>query len=152
MFFGKIYIIRFYNSNEVYIGSTMDNINNRFYKHQYNYKTSINKLINNNYNSNWDVCYIELLEEIECNNINELRYHEGNIIKKYKSDDNYICINKNISGRDNKQYYHDNRNTIIDKTNKYHTIKLNCCCGSIIRNGDLKRHLKTNKHNIFISN
>lgn len=149
--FGKIYIIRFYSSNEVYIGSTIDSINNRFYKHRYNFKTSINQLINNNYNNNWNVCYIELLEEIECVDLVQLREYEGNYIKKYKSDNNYIVINKNISGRNNIDYYIDNKNKIIDRINKYHTIKLNCCCGSKIRNGDIKRHSKTDKHINFIN-
>lgn len=149
---GKIYIIRFYNSNEIYIGSTTKNLNYRFYKHKHNNNdTSISKIINNNYNGDWSVCYIELLEDYEYKELYELREYEGGIIKKYKSDINYIVINKNISGRDKKDYYIDNKNNIIDRINKYHTIKINCVCGSVIRNGDLKRHTRTFKHNKYIN-
>ncbi len=46
-----------------------------------------------------DNCNIFLLENYNCNDINELRAKEGEYIKKFK------CINKIIPGRTIKEYY-----------------------------------------------
>jgi hypothetical protein len=46
-----------------------------------------------NYNGNFKCCYIELLEFFECNNKQELKQKENEIIRKYEADGNFIVIN-----------------------------------------------------------
>ena len=134
---GKIYTIRFHNSNEIYIGSTTQSLAVRFGGHKRNNTSSIYKLINDKYDGNWDQCYYELYENYSCSNKEELCKREGEIIRLFKSDENYECINNRIAGRDSKEYnkqyrannlerererdkayYHDNK----EKKSKAHKI------------------------------
>ncbi len=106
---GKIYSIRFYDNDKlIYIGSTTQILAVRFGGHKQDLKCSLFQYIQENYNGDFKNCYMELLEPYECNNINELNKKEGELIRKFKADNNYIVINKNIAGRDKKQYIKDN--------------------------------------------
>ena len=97
---GKIYNIKFYDNDKlIYIGSTTQTLATRYTAHKSNFECSLYKYINNNYNGNWSNCYIELLEAYECNTKNELERREGELIKQFKADNNYIVINKIIPGR-----------------------------------------------------
>ncbi len=111
---GKIYTVRFNNSNEIYIGSTTQSLAVRFGGHKRN-NTSLYKLIKSKYNDDWSVCYYELYENYSCNNKEELCKKEGEIIRQFKKDENYDCINKKIEARSDKQYKEDN----IDKIKEY---------------------------------
>ncbi len=104
---GKIYTIRFHNSNEIYIGSTTQSLAVRFGGHK-RQKTSLFNLINNKYDGNWEECYYELYENYSCSNKEELCRKEGEIIRKFKDDKNYDCINNIIAGRTYKEYCIDN--------------------------------------------
>ena len=99
---GKIYTIRFHNSNEIYIGLTTQSLAVRFGEHKRKNSSPIYRLIQNNYNGNWCECYYELYENYGCNNIEELCKKEGEIIRLFKDDENYNCINCRIAGRDKK--------------------------------------------------
>ena len=92
---GKIYIVSFHNSNEVYIGSTVTStafyISARKACHR-RQKTSLNQLINDKYNSGLVICYYELYENYGCSNNSELLKREGEIIMLFKNDSNYNCI------------------------------------------------------------
>ena len=112
---GKIYTIRFHNSNEIYIGSTIQSLAVRFGGHKHHNKCSLYQLINSKYNSDWSVCYYELYENYSCNTNEELNKKEGEIIRQFKKDENYDCINKKIEARSDKQYKEDN----IDKIKEY---------------------------------
>ena len=114
---GQIYSIRFYdNDNLIYIGSTIQPLAKRFGGHKIKNNCSLYQYIQENYNGDFKCCYIELIEIFECNNKNELDKKEGELIRQYKADNNYIVINKYIAGRDNKQYYQEN----ADKIKQYY--------------------------------
>ncbi len=114
---GKIYSIRFYDNDKlIYIGSTTQILAVRFGGHKRCSRCSLYQYIQNNYNGDFKCCYMELLDPYECNNIYELNKKEGEIIRQFKADNNYIVINKNIAGRDEKQYRNDN----ADKFKQYY--------------------------------
>ena len=116
---GKIYTIRFHNSNEIYIGSTIQPLAVRFGGHKRGKKTSLYHLINNKYNSDWSVCYYELYENYSCNNKEELFKKEGELIRLFKNDENYECINNKIIGRTRNEYYIENIDKINEKKKIY---------------------------------
>jgi hypothetical protein len=108
----KIYTIRFNNSNEIYIGSTTQSLSQRIASHKKDKNCSLYQLINTTYNSDWNNCYIELYENCACNNKEELLKKEGELIRLFKNDENYITINKAIPLRTKKEWCKDNENKI----------------------------------------
>ncbi len=101
---GKIYTIRFHNSNEIYIGSTTQSLAVRFGGHKRTDKSAVYKFINDKYDGKWDECYYELYENYSCNNKEELCKKEGEIIRLFKNDEKYDCINCRIAGRTQSEY------------------------------------------------
>jgi hypothetical protein len=118
---GKIYSIRFYDNDKlIYIGSTIQSLAVRFGGHKRHYNCSLYQYIKENYNEDFKCCYMELLEPYECNNKNELEKKEGEIIRHFKADNNYIVINKLIAGRTNKEYYQDNADKLKETQKEYY--------------------------------
>ena len=112
----RIYIIKFYDNDKlIYIGSTVCDLKARYSKHKFDFKCSLNQFIKDNYNGNFKCCYIELLENYECKDKYELNKREGETIRKYKFDNNYIVINKNIAGRTREEYFKDIKEVKINK-------------------------------------
>jgi len=99
---GKIY--KLYNQYGVYYGSTICSLKKRLSKHKCDAKTT-------NISSRilfQDNCIpkIELLEEVEFDDIKELRDREAYYIR------NLECINKDIPNRTDKEYKIDNKEQI----------------------------------------
>jgi len=98
---GKIYKIVSKHSDLIYIGSTIQTLKNRLYKHtnDFHYCTS-NELINlGDYK-------IILVERYSCDNDIELRIREQYYMDKFKSD-GYRLVNKKkayLSEEENKEY------------------------------------------------
>ena len=118
---GKIYTIRSFQTDDIYIGSTCNPLYKRFYKHKINYK--LWKENKTHYTSSfellqYDDAYIELLEEYKCNTKQELNRKEGEIIRKTEN-----CVNKQIAGRTSKEYlkeyYEDNKEHYKENNKKY---------------------------------
>ena len=169
---GKIYTIRFHKSNEIYIGSTIQSLGVRFGGHKKDTNTTLSKLINNKYNGDWKECYYELYENYSCNNKEELCKREGEIIRQFKKDDNYDCINRRIECRTKSQYYNDNIEKYkeiykkyyednIEKYKKYYNDnidiikerkkeKIICECGSCVIKNHISRHYKSKKHQEYL--
>lgn len=101
---GKIYTIRFHNSNEIYVGSTIQPLAVRFGGHKSGNSKLVKFIIDTKYNGDWSVCYYELYENYNCSSKEELNRKEGEIIRLFMNDDKFICINKNIAGRTNEEY------------------------------------------------
>jgi hypothetical protein len=116
---GKIYTIRFHNSNEIYIGSTIQSIAVRFGGHKTTKSTSLYHLIQDKYEGNWEECYYELYENYSCNSKEELHKKEGEVIRLFKNDENYDCINFKIEGRTRNEYYIENIDKINEKKKIY---------------------------------
>lgn len=109
---GQIYTIRNRNDDsKIYIGSTIQPLYKRLYTHKCNSKKEecVNRLLYIEVNNDWSNWYIELYENYPCNNRNELEKREGEIIRLIGT------LNKNIAGRDDKQYRIDK----IDKIKQY---------------------------------
>ena len=116
---GKIYTIRFYNTNEIYIGSTIQLLSYRFTGHKKQKTCSLHNHIKDKYDNNWNICYYELYENYPCNNKEELLKKEGEIIRLFKNDDNYIVINKRIEFRTQKEYKEENKEKIKEYQDYY---------------------------------
>jgi hypothetical protein len=107
MFNGIIYKLTSPETDKFYIGSSRHSLNKRFSQHKSRYNnfvlgkgkkyTAFEILKNPN-------CTIELLEELNCNNKEELLMKE----KQYIKDNINNVINKNIPNRGLKEYYQDN--------------------------------------------
>jgi hypothetical protein len=127
---GKIYSIRSYQTDMVYIGSTTQSLAKRIGGHKVNYKAySVN---GKRYISSYEIikypdAYVELIEVFPCSNKMELHRREGEIIR---ATDN--TTNRRIAGRtdqeyrtDNadkiKQYYQDNKDILKYKKKQYRT-------------------------------
>ena len=167
---GKIYSIRSYQTNEVYIGSTCQPLHKRLNDHRSHYKQCLNG--KNSYVSSFEIVkhldsYIELIELYPCNSKIELERREGEIIRIRN------CVNKRIAGRTKQQYYQDNKQHIqqYQQDNKlsiqqqkkqyYQDNKLSirqrqkqkyiCDCGSSGQINKKSKHFKSIKHQQYQS-
>jgi hypothetical protein len=111
---GKIYTITCEDGN-VYVGSTIQTLNDRFNGHKTKNQTcSMYQYIHNNYNGDWSKCKIELYENYPCKNEYELEKKEGEITRIIGT------INKVIAGRTRKEWYNDNIDVILEKKKEYY--------------------------------
>ena len=102
---GRIYFIKNEINNNLYIGSTTRDIYKRLEEHKRDINNYPNfKLYKSMKRNNPDNFYIILIEELEIVSIKELRTREGDYIKLIMPS-----LNKNIPGRDIKQYQIDNK-------------------------------------------
>ena len=115
----KIYKIWSPNTEQVYIGATVQSLSMRMTEHRKpSSSTSSSKII-----INLGDAKIELLEEFPCNNKMESDKKEGEYIRKLD------CVNKQIIGRTMKEWREDNKDrlTICKKEdyekNKSHALE-----------------------------
>jgi len=103
----KIYTLRSYQTEKIYIGSTCDELRKRLYRHKAAYKSFL-KNNDNLYCSSYEIikyndCFIELYIKYPCNDRYELRKKEGEIIRKLE------CVNKFIAGRSYNEYRNEHK-------------------------------------------
>lgn len=114
-------------------------------------------------NGGWDEFEMVELYKFPCDSKTELKNEERKLIKQYNS-----TLNTYIPNRTPKEYYHDNvarisarnkkrysanpqlyieKNTMYYRKNKERfTTKHICpCCGKLIRNDYMRKHMKTSK-------
>jgi hypothetical protein len=161
---------------EVYYGSTIEDLRKRKSKHKYSKVCKSNILF-----EKYDDVRIEVIEEYPCNSKAELNKKEGEYIRNNK------CLNKRIEGRTKKEYQKEyneiNKEKIAERKKKYNEInkekiaetkkkykeqnkeylkeknkeyreknkeylkeKITCECGCLIRKSNLSIHQKTPKH------
>jgi gas vesicle protein len=117
---GKIYKIVGQN-NDIYIGSTIQKLNDRFYLHKSDFrKYKLGKNIRGT--STFELfekygienCRIELIENYPCESKRDLERREGEIIKTTK------CINKVVAGRTGKEYREDNAEMLKEKFKEFY--------------------------------
>lgn len=173
---GKIYAIKSHETDEVYIGSTTKDLQNRFVKHKSTYK-AYKKGIRKYTTSSFSIlehndCYIELIELCPCNSRTELNRREGEIIKATQN-----TVNKFIAGRTNSEYYIDNKEHVKIQTkkyrnthkaekkaldaryridnkirlNEYYSEKFTCDCGGQYDRSSKAKHERTTKHRKFVN-
>tara|TARA_R110001599_G_scaffold342754_1_gene564839 strand:- start:101 stop:766 length:666 start_codon:yes stop_codon:yes gene_type:complete len=106
---GKIYKLFCNESNLVYYGSTITNLNHRLSQHKTNKKgTSISRIMINP--------QIELIENFPCNSKKELEQRERYFIE------NNECINIKIPGRTKQEYRENNKEIFKQKQNEYYKL------------------------------
>ena len=119
---GKIYCLRSYQTDLIYIGSTVQDLKDRMYSHRTNKATTAKEIMK------YPDAYIELIENYPCNSKNELDKREGEIQREYIAKQ--LAVNKNISGRSkqewrednkeyNKKYYEENKDKIKEIQKEY---------------------------------
>ena len=107
---GKVYTIRCrYDDTLIYVGSTIDKLSKRMSKHRTSKSCTLNKKVN----GDWDNWYIELYEEYPCNNKEQLEKREGEVIREIAT------VNKNIAGRNKKEYYEENHDKMVENMKQY---------------------------------
>ena len=132
---GKIYCIRNTNDYDVYVGATCSSLSKRMAQHRRNANKHecahylIYKKMNNIGIEN---CYIELIENYPCNNVDELRAKEGEHIRQIGT------LNKIISGRTQKLYVAEHSEKTQEYQKKYRE--------------DHKEHNKKYKQNYYNNN
>ena len=110
----KIYCIRNNINDMIYIGSTTQPLSKRMGEHRNNIsceKCKNYKLYETMRELGRDNFFIELLENYECNNLEELRKREGELIREYKTE-----LNNRIAGRTGNEWYDENK----DKKKTYY--------------------------------
>ena len=164
---GKIYKILTSVDDEVYVGSTIEPLSKRMYKHRHDRKTRTHYPLYQHMNSiGCEQFYIELIEPYNCNNKEELLAKEGEWIRRIGT------LNDKIAGRTKKQWGEDNRDLIKqqskiyrdshkeerklydkqryeqnkEKLSKQMAATITCQCGVDISLRNRLRHLKSPKH------
>jgi len=160
---GKIYKIIDNINGNIYIGSTIQTLNQRLNGHKYDY----NRYLNNkhNYVTSCDIIKnndyrIELIKYVIYKDKKELHQRERYYIE------NNICVNKCIPFRTqkeynkqykinnkehSKQYYIDNKEYLKEYDKERKKIKYNCECGTIVSQARKARHFKSKKHINFMN-
>lgn len=150
---GKIY--KLVGGGKTYYGSTIKTLEERLINHKCDYKRNHHNLTAFEVLKE-DDCKIELVEDILCDSLSELRLKEAEYIK------NNDCVNKVVPGRTNKEwlddnkerrqkyktdYWHKNKEKINAKRNE----RMTCECGKSIIKRCYKRHLNSKKHQKYLA-
>ena len=113
----QIYCIRNSDTDDIYIGSSCQSLSQRMAQHRLDKRRAnqqnrfLYKLMNEIDESKF---YIELLEEYPCENVNQLRKRQGELIRELKPS-----LNMKIDRRTDREYYEDNKETILAKNKIY---------------------------------
>ena len=113
---GKIYTIRSYQTDDIYIGSTTQTLTKRLSSHKMkfkNWENGKNRRTSSFEIIKYDDAYIELLELFPCSSKLELHRREGQLIREMD------CVNKRVEGRTKKEYCEENKDKIKMKNQKY---------------------------------
>ena len=146
---GLIYKIFCKNGDEIYIGSTIRSMKNRYAEHIYNWETEKGSLMSTTYLFNKygvENCEYEVIEKILVKNLFMLRQREQYYIDLYSEN----CLNdykasigiKIDSNNYYSLYYRLFRNELV----KYHKEKIHCFrCNSKVSRRNIQSHYKTSK-------
>lgn len=104
----KIYAIRSHQTDQIYIGATVQSLAVRFAEHKKPTNKSNSKEI-----LKYEDAYIELIEEYPCENKEQLSKKEGEHIRANN------CVNKCIAGRTSKEYRKDNQEHLNEKRKEW---------------------------------
>ena len=114
---GKIYAIKSYSTEQVYIGSTCsDKLSSRMAQHRAAFKHFLKhglKPTSSRHILQYSDAYIELIENFPCATKDELFKQEGHHIR------NSNCVNKRIAGQTSAEYYKANAKSINFKNRQY---------------------------------
>lgn len=113
---GKIYTVRcLINPELIYVGSCTQPLTKRFSGHKSDCKKGSSiSLYKHIIDNDWSDWYIELHEYYPCNNREELNRREGEVIREIGT------INKNVAGRNNKEWRDNNREHYLVKMKQWY--------------------------------
>lgn len=128
---GKIYVIRNHVNDKVYVGSTTRALSKRMADHRDNSKKHPERCLYTAFKEiGVDQFYIELVENYPCDNTEQLRKREGEVMRKYNS--HVHGYNVKVAGRSLeeylredvhkervKTYYQENKNVILERVKDY---------------------------------
>jgi hypothetical protein len=138
----KIYTIRSNSTDKYYIGATTCSLAQRLGQHKAQLKMHLKG--NGSRCSSFEIlkhpdAYIELLENINCNNKEELNKREGELQREHINN----LINTKMEGRTRTEYYNDN----IEQITAHKETKKRCdICDRSYRIDNWVHHAKTKKH------
>ena len=114
---GKIYVIRNSIDDDIYIGSSCQPFCKRFQKHKDSLTTykKDRKLYSKMIELGKEQFYIELYEEYPCDNVEQLRRREGEIIRELKP-----ILNKQVAGRTINEWREDNKEHLQEEKKRYY--------------------------------
>ena len=149
---GYTYAVRSYQTDDIYIGSTLGTLRQRLYKH----KNDLKRYNNGKFHYvtsyeivKYDDAFIEMIDKYENVNKIELRKYEGETIRKTEN-----CVNKRIEGQTRCEYYINNKVKIKeyllinkDKILERKSAKYICECGKELTSNHKSRHNKVCKFN-----
>jgi len=165
-FTGKIYAIKCNDTDDVYIGSTINILEKRLDGHKKNMKrynegkcgyTSSFEIIK------YDNAYIELLEAYPCYSKMELCRKEGEYIQNMECVNKCRpCITDEEKKEYGKEYYEANTEKVLQRQKGYYEAnkeqvlqrqkqKYTCRCGSNIRIDGKIEHERSKKHQVYIN-
>ena len=116
-----IYTIRSPHTDQYYIGSTTQILCKRFVDHKAHYKVYLKS--GKKFTTSFKIielgdAYIELLEEVNCENRPQLQRTEGELIRAHKEN----CVNMVIPGRTKHEYKTDNSDKIKAHMKEYNEV------------------------------
>ena len=139
---GKIYKIYNTVNQKIYIGSTTREISERMNQHRTRFNLKYMPLYRAMREIGRDNFFIELIEELKCDERKQLYEREGYWIKHYESTIN--GYNKVLVGRNQKQYYEDTKHHPEKKERKKSYYKK-----WISKNKDYYRAFRRNTYKII---
>ena len=116
---GKIYCIRNYVDDEIYIGSSCQPLSKRMVWHRDARKKEAKKNFKIYQKMNLigvENFYIELIENYPCENVEQLTRREGELIRELRP-----TLNKRIEGRTDKEWREDNKEKLKENKKQYAT-------------------------------
>lgn len=113
---GKIYAIKSKNTDEIYIGSSIQILPKRYQGHNWKFRLYLEG--KHHWISSFDIlkhgdCYIELFEDFPCTTKIQLLKREGELIKSMD------CVNKNVPGRSKQECDKIYRDSHKEERKKY---------------------------------
>ncbi len=132
---GRIYIIQSPYTDEVYIGSTIQTLEERFRDHKKPSNDTFSYLVIDEGDP-----YIELLEEVKVIDKDELCFYEQQYLELYRD----VAVNKMFAFG-----YLSEKDKKYNEKMKY---KVECPCGSEIVKRGMCIHIKTQKHLKYLEN
>ena len=148
---GKIYCIRSYQTDMVYVGSTIQSLSRRLVEHRNGYKRYLNGKYN--YVSSFEIlkyedCYIELIKLYPCSCKSELDREEGKYIRELN------CVNKRTEGitrEENKEKKKITNKKYNQKNKEMRNEKFNCQCGGRYTHQGKSTHFKSKLHQKYLN-
>ena len=143
----KIYKLTCSNPDLVYYGSTTNYLSQRLRTHQEYSRYKGKGICKSKILFDAGNVEIELVEELSLKNKEELSLRERYYIE------NNPCVNKQIPGRNHKEWMQDNKDHLKDynrnyyeKTKEKYHEKIKCECGCMVQRVSINRHKKSKKH------